>query len=71
MWLMKSEDNPYFKCLVCGKFVNPAIGHIAFADGTTHWQCHPQLKNISAFKRMSLPNPSLELMEDLRRDSEL
>ena len=53
-------DDPYFKCLGCGKFVDPAIGHVAYADGTFHWQCHPQLKKHPAVKRMSSPNPALE-----------
>jgi len=41
---MKTEDNPYYKCLVCGEYVNPSVGHIAGPEGTMHWHCHPQLK---------------------------
>lgn len=43
---VKSEDNPYYKCLFCHKYVDPAVGHIAASNGTCHWHCHPELKHV-------------------------
>lgn len=42
--IMETEDNPYYKCLKCHEYVDPAKGHMTYPNGTMHWHCHPQLK---------------------------
>jgi len=56
---MKSKADPFFKCLVCGEYVDPSLGHIRGPDGTMHWHCHPQLKYKSDVYNANLPNHTL------------
>jgi len=61
---MRTEDDPYYKCLSCRQYVDPASGHIAGPNGTVHWHCHPQLKYKSDIYLNKAEELSMETLKN-------